>query len=192
VQQQNLSKNKGDVLNGTVIMALFGLFIITALTNILATLKSMLLSKKIMNPVYLLAFVDAIIFAAVVNKVTSSQGIKYTLSYALGRTFGVYIGNKIEELIALGILEVDLFLKHKEKMIEIAEKLRNEGYTVNNYIARGINGDRRYKVEVVIKRKEMKILEDIIDQCGVSNPTLKIKNLSRINGKITSTRVKTT
>jgi len=165
------------------------LFLITAFTNILATLKTILISKKIMNPVYIMVFIDAVIFAAVLSKVTSSEGAHFTISYALGKTLGVFIGNKIEDKLALGILEVDVFLSNKDKMIEIAEKLRNEGYTVNNYLARGNNGERRYKIEVVIKRCELKVLEDIMLKSGVNNPTLKIKNLSKVNGKITTTRV---
>ncbi|MDW7673557.1 MAG: DUF5698 domain-containing protein [Bacillota bacterium] len=177
-------------MTANIIIALVGLFIITAFTNILATLKTILISKKIMNPVYFLVYIDAMIFATVVSKVTSSEGIHFTVAYALGRTLGVFIGNKIEERLALGILEVDIFLQDKTKMIKIAENLRSEGYTVNNFLARGNNGDRGYKVEVVIKRKEFKVLESILDECGLSNPTLKIKNLSKVNGTITTTRVK--
>ncbi|MDD4504411.1 MAG: DUF5698 domain-containing protein [Clostridiaceae bacterium] len=173
-----------------IILTLIGLFLVTALTNILATLKSILMAKKIMNPVYFLVFTDAMIFATVVSKVTSSKGLHFAFAYALGKTMGVFVGGIIEERLALGILEVDIFFNNKNKMIEIAEKLREEGYTVNNFLARGNNGDRRYKVEVVIKRKEFKILEDIMDQCDVTNPTLKVKNLNRVEGKITSTRMK--
>ncbi|MDF2840186.1 MAG: hypothetical protein K0Q99_958 [Clostridia bacterium] len=173
-----------------VIIAMLGLFLITALTNILATLRTILTSKNIMNPVYLLSFADAVIFAATISKVSSSDGLHYTIAYALGRTLGVYIGNKIEEKLALGILEVDVFLNNKNKMIEVAEELRTEGYTVNNFLARGNNGERRYKIEVVIKRKEFKILQAILTDCGVSDPTLKVKSLNSIKGKITSTRSK--
>ncbi|QZY55903.1 DUF5698 domain-containing protein [Crassaminicella profunda] len=175
----------------SIIFTLIGVFLITAFTNVLGTLKTILISKKIMNPVYILVFVDAMIFATVVAKMTSSKGIHFTIAYALGKTMGVFIGGKFEERLALGILEVDVFLKDKNKMIQIAEKLREAGYTVNNFLARGMNGDRRYKVEVVIKRKEFKVLEDIMDTCGVHNPTLKIKNLNKVNGKITTTRIKT-
>ncbi|SKC69112.1 DUF5698 domain-containing protein [Maledivibacter halophilus] len=173
-----------------IILTLIGLFLVTALTNILATLKSILLAKNIMNPVYFLVFIDAIIFATVLGKVTNSEGFHFAIAYALGKTLGVYIGGKIEERLALGILEVDVFLNNKGKMIEIAEKLRKEGYTVNNFLARGNNGGRRYKVEVVISRKEFKVLENIMHQSGVINPTLKIKNLNKVKGKITSTRIK--
>jgi len=174
-----------------MIITLFVLFLVTGFANVLGTLKTILLSKNIMNPVYFLVFVDAIIFATVLGKVTNSNGIHYALAFALGKTIGVYIGSLIEKRIALGILEVDVFLTNKNKMIELAEKLREEGYTVNNFLARGLNGDRRYKIEVVIKRKEFKILESIMDQCGVLEPTLKIKNLNKVVGKITTTSVTT-
>lgn len=182
---------KGDVLMTTNVMfALIGLFLITAFTNILATLKTILMSKKIMNPVYLLVFVDAMIFATTVSKVTSSDGIQFTIAYALGRTLGVYIGGKIEDRMALGILEVDLFLNDKNKSMQIANKLRETGYSVNNFLVRGNNDEKRYQIEVIIKRKEFKILEDIMDEFGVKNPTLKVKNLSKVDGKITTTRLK--
>ncbi len=45
-----------------------------------------------MKPVYLLVFVDAIIFATIVSKVTSGDGIQFIISYALGRSVGVFIG----------------------------------------------------------------------------------------------------
>lgn len=173
-----------------VMLVLVGLFLITTFTNVLATLKTILMSKKIMNPVYLLVFADAMIFATVVSKVTNADGIQFTIAYALGKTAGVYIGGKIEDRLALGVLEVDLFLNDKSKVIEIANKLRETGYTVNNSLVSGNNGKKRYQIEVVIKRKEFKILEDIIKEFGIVNPTLKVKTLSKVDGKITTTRLK--
>lgn len=171
----------------SVLIAIIGLFLITSFTNILATLKTIFVSKKIMKPVYLVVFVDAMIFATIVTKVTSSTGLHFTLAYALGKTVGVFIGGKVEERLALGILEVDLFLTNKDKMIQIAELLREAGYTVNNFLARGQNGDRGYKVEVVINRKEYAVLENLIDECGIENPTLKIKSLNKVHGQISTT-----
>ncbi|MBU5427474.1 hypothetical protein KQI41_13865 [Tissierella pigra] len=173
-----------------VMFALVGLFLITAFTNILATLKTILMSKKIMNPVYLLVFTDAMIFATTVSKVTSSDGIQFTIAYALGRTMGVFIGGKIEDKLALGILEVDLFLNDKNKVTEISRRLRETGYTVNTFLTRGNNDEKRYQVEVVIKRKEFKIFEEIIREFNVINPTLKIKTLNKVDGKITTTKLK--
>lgn len=178
-------------MTNSVIIAIIGLFLITSFTNILATLKTIFVSKKIMKPVYLVVFLDAMIFATIVTKVTSSTGLHFTLAYAFGKTVGVFIGGKVEERLALGILEVDLFITKKDKMIQIAELLRGAGYTVNNYLARGQNGDRGYKVEVVINRKEYAVLEDLMDQCGIDNPSLKIKNLNKVHGPMSTTRFST-
>ncbi len=173
-------------MNQEMMISLIGLFMITSFTNVLATLKTIMISKKIMNPVYLIVFVDALIFATVLTKVVGASGVYFTLSYALGRTFGVFLGGKIEDRLALGIIEVDLFLSNKVRMIRIAEELRKEGYTVNNYLARGLNGDKRHKVEVVMKRKEFKIFKRIIEANGVDSPTLKIKSINKIEGKIST------
>lgn len=185
-----MQKFKGGVfMNTNIMLALIGLFLITAFTNVLATLKTILMSKNIMNPVYALVFVDTMIFATTVSKVTNGDGIGFTVAYALGRTAGVYIGGKIEDRLALGILEVDLFLNDKFKVNEISKILRETGYTVNNFIVGGKNEENRYQIEIVIKRKEFKILEDIIEEFGIINPTLKVKNINKVVGKITTTRI---
>ncbi len=169
-----------------MILSILGLFLITSFTNILATLKTILISKKIMNPVYIVVFIDAAIFATTLTKVVGSSGIYYTLAFALGKTFGVFIGGIVEERLALGIIEVDLFLNNQQKMVQVAERLRDEGYTVNNFLARGMNGERRHKVEVVLARKEYKYFEGILEEYDVNTPTLKIKDISKIDGKIST------
>ncbi|BEP30031.1 DUF5698 domain-containing protein [Helicovermis profundi] len=176
-------------MTNEVIIAVIGLFLITSFTNILATLKTILISKKIMNPVYIVVFIDATIFASILTKVVSSGGIYFTLAYALGKTFGVFIGGKVEERLALGIIEVDLFLNDQQKMVEIAERLRKEGYTVNNFLARGINGERRHKVEIVMERKEFKNFEVILKNNGILEPELKIKNISKTSGSNNKTNL---
>ena len=183
-------KPEGDVfMEWNILLAIIGLFLITAFTNILATLKTILMAKKIMNPVYLLVFADAMIFATTISKVTNGDGMQFTIAYALGRTVGTYIGGKIEERLALGILEVDLFLNDKVKVNQISKRLRDTGYTVNNFLVGGNNEEKRYQIEVVIKRKEFKILESIIEEYGVINPTLKVKTLNKVDGKITTGRI---
>ncbi len=168
-----------------LILSLILLFSVTAFTNILATLKTILMSKKIMNPVYILVFFDAILFTSTLSKVTGSNGISFTLAYALGRTFGVYIGNKIEDKMALGILEVDIFLNDRYKADELAQGLRDLGYSVNNFKVSGNHRETRSQVEVIIKRSEFNVLEDKIEDFGILNPTLKVKTLNKVNGKIT-------
>lgn len=171
------------------ILGLLSLFIIICVTNIMGTLKTILMSKNIMNPVYILVFIDAAIFALVLSKIANNTGFHYTIAFALGKTLGVYLGGKIEEKMALGIIEVDLFFSNKEKVITIADSLRTMGYTVNSYLARGKNGDRRHKIEVVMERKEYSVLENLLLENEIEEPTMKIKSLSKVNGKISTSSV---
>lgn len=165
------------------------MFIVTAFTNILSTLKTILMSKKIMNPVYFFVFLDAIIFATILDKVTSSEGLWYSVAFALGKSFGVYLGGKIEDRLALGICEVDLFINDSTKANKLAQKIRETGYTVNNLIVGGNNDNPRHQIEVVINRKEIKILEKIIKDFDLEKPTLKVKTLNKVDGKITTTKL---
>ncbi|OPL08745.1 MAG: hypothetical protein AVO33_09210 [delta proteobacterium ML8_F1] len=176
-------------MNQEMMISLGSLFMVTSFTNVLATLKTIMISKKIMNPVYLIVFVDAAIFASVLTKVVGSTGLYFTLAYALGRTFGVFVGGKLEDTLGLGIIEVDLFLNEGVKSTAIAQRLREEGYTVNHFLARGNQGEKRHQVEVVMKRKEYRIFRDILSEAGIDDPTLKIKSISKIEGKITVSRL---
>lgn len=184
------NRKEDEYMEISMIIGLLVMFLITAFTNILSTLKTILMSKDIMNPVYFFVFLDAIIFATIVSKVTSSEGIGYTIAFALGKSMGVYLGGKIENKLALGICEVDLFLNDEIKAEKIAQKIRETGYTVNNFLVGGNNESKRHQVEVVINRKEIKILEGIIKDFDVDNPTLKVKTLNKVDGKITTTRLK--
>lgn len=178
------------MIENSVLIGLVIMFIITAFTNILSTLKTILMAKKIMNPVYLCVFLDAIIFATILDKVTNSEGLGYSIAFALGKTFGVYLGGKIEDKLALGICEVDLFLNNSDKANRLAQRIRETGYTVNNLLVGGNNDNKRHQIEVVIDRKEIKVLEDIIKEFDLDTPTLKVKSLSKVNGKITSKKLR--
>ena len=184
------NRKEDEEMEKSMIIGLLIMFSITAFTNILSTLKTIFMSKDIMNPVYFLVFIDAIIFATIVSKVTSSEGIAYTIAFALGKSMGVYLGGKIESRLALGICEVDLFLNDRDKANEIAQRIRETGYTVNNFLVGGNNETERHQIEVVINRKEITILEDIIKEFDVDNPTLKVKTLNKVDGKITTTKLK--
>ena len=71
-----------------LIFSLAVLFLITAFTNILSTLKTMFISKKIMNPVYF-SICNAIIFATIVGKVTMEM--EYSCNcLCLGKSMGVF------------------------------------------------------------------------------------------------------
>lgn len=172
------------------IFQLIVIVFINALSNCIGTLKTVFLAKKYLKPAYIVTFLDAVIFATVMKQIASQDGLWFILAFALGKVIGVYIAEEIESHIALGILEVDIFVSNKEKMKAVADLLREKGYAVNTHVSYGYKGMKRYEIEVTILRKEFPLLEQIL-KTYFDNPTIKVKEVSKVKGKITVSSTQT-
>ena len=105
------------------------ILLLNTIGETMKTLRTIFISKKIMRPVYFMIFIDSLIFATGMKLVTQGNGVQFVLAYALGKVIGVWIGDKIEEKIALGLIEVTVFTK-KEKAKIIADRIRDLGFSV--------------------------------------------------------------
>jgi uncharacterized protein YebE (UPF0316 family) len=171
-------------MDTALIVQLLGLVLINAVSNTVGTLKTIFSTKRFVKPLYVVTFIDAIIFASIMKQLASGNGIYYILAFGIGKVIGVYFADKIEARMALGILEVDFFLNNKEKMIDIADTLREIGYSVNTSITFGNKGTKRYRIEVTMLRKELPVLEAVFKKHNYENPTLSVKEVSNVKGKI--------
>lgn len=171
-------------MDTSLIVQLLGLVLINALSNTIGTLKTIFSTKRFVKPLYIVTFIDAIIFASIMKQLTSGNGLYYLLAFAIGKVIGVYFADIIETRMALGILEVDVYLNNKSKMIAIADTLREMGYSVNTAITFGNKGIKRYRMEVTLLRKELPVLEAVFRKHHYETPTLSIKEVSNVKGKI--------
>lgn len=81
------------------------------------------------------------------------------LAYCIGWGTGVYLGSKIEEILALGYVTVQIVLDSAE--IGVATSLRDKGYGVTHWLAEGRDG-KRLVMQVLAKRSnEKKLLQTI-------------------------------
>ena len=166
-----------------IIINLAALMGITALSNTIGTLKTIFVAKKYAKPVYITTFIDALVYGTVMKQVSSGEGFYFILAFALGKLIGAWIGDSIENKIALGIIEVEIYQNSLEKTILIADELRSLGYSVETSTTFGYKGKKRYKTNVVILRKEYIVLENILKKHDYINPTLKIRDINNITGK---------
>ncbi|ADO59403.1 DUF5698 domain-containing protein [Paenibacillus polymyxa] len=172
-----------------LILELLGVIAVNALSNSIGTLKTIFISKKYLKPAYVITFLDAIIFATALKQIASGNGVEFLIAFAIGKVIGVYLADVVENRLALGILETEIFLNDKDRMIEVADTLRDKGYTVNTFVSYGYKGVKRYKVDVTILRKEFPVLERILKEFNIENPTMQVKDISNIHGKITVSSV---
>jgi len=169
-----------------VVLPAILMFFAGGITNAMSTLRTIFTSKKLTRPNYVLTFIDAILFAEVMKQLTSGSkgGLIVTVSFAFGKVFGVWLGDKLEDKIAIGVSEVQLFIKDKDKMKETADSLRDSGFSVTSFVAFGMNGEKRYVVETVLQRRELPIYYKLLGNLGIDEPTAKVKSLSSIQGKL--------
>lgn len=159
--------------------------LLTVVSSTINTLRSMFLARKQFKANYIATFIDAMLFATIMKKISSGDGVIFALAYAIGRTLGAFFGNKLEARMALGIIQVDISLNHFEKMIEIADNLRDLGYSVETSSVFGYGGNKRYKINITISRSELNVLKEVLNKYGYTDPTFIIKDVTNISGKIT-------
>jgi len=157
------------------------IFTLYTITTCLGNLRSVFLSQQAIKPVYLTTFIDAVIFTYAFKLIASSTGYGYVLAFALGRIFGVFLADKLEKKLAIGLLEVNIY-KHPESGKILADKLRNAGFSVTTTIGYGLEGKQRLILTIILPRKQFSELKECVDQDGLVN--MSIKTITKTYGKI--------
>ena len=81
------------------------------------------------------------------------------IAYALGFGVGIIVGLKIEEMLALGYLVVNVTISGKEP--DMPNQLRNLGYGVTHYFAYGRDGQRTVMQILTPRKYERKLMATI-------------------------------
>lgn len=157
------------------------LFCLNCTSTSLSTLKTIFLSNRIIAPVYITTFLDAIIVAYAFKMVATSSSMSYIMVFALGRIAGVGLGNFIEGKIALGLLEVTVY-KHPKDGKVMADELRDSGYSVTTGIGYGLEGKDRLVVNIIVSRKDFPELREALNQYGKVN--MAVKTIAGVSGKV--------
>lgn len=155
------------------------IFFLNLFGSALSNLKTLFLSRQITKPVYFATFIDAVIFTYAITLVASSPSIAFICSYAAGKLCGVYTGELIDRKLALGIVEVTIN-KHPEDGIELADRLRELGYSVTTVKGYGIYGKPRLILQVIIPRKHLPKLKEELDD----SPNYAVRDVTRTFGKM--------
>ena len=158
---------------------------LTIVSSTISTLKNMFLARKQFKANYVATFVDAMIFATIMKKISSGDGFIFAMAFAVGKTIGAYLGHRSEERMALGIIQIEISVNHFDKMVKIADELRDLGYAVETMSVYGYNGKKRYKIVVTISRAELGKMRNVLLKYGYDEPTWIITDISNVAGKIT-------
>ncbi len=153
---------------------------LNVLSTCLGNLKTAFLAQKAIKPVYITTFIDAIVFVYAFKLTTSSSGGGYILSFAVGKILGVFLANKIEKKLALGLIEIDVY-QHPDSGKVLADDLRELGYSVTTTVGYGIEG-KELILTIILPRKQFPEFHGIMEQYGKAN--MSIKSINKTYGKI--------
>ncbi|WP_054692498.1 hypothetical protein [Syntrophomonas palmitatica] len=157
------------------------IFILNAFSTATSTLKTIFILKKLNQQVYVVTFLDAMIFAYSFKLVANTSGIACIIVFAAGRLFGICLSNYIDAKLAYGDIEVEIY-KHPQNGIALADYLREIGYSVTTYIGYGIGGKERMVISIITPRKQFPALKKILAADGKIN--MSIKDIGKTYGKV--------
>lgn len=162
-------------------------FILILLLNTLSTaigiLKSIFVAKQSGKIMYFMVLLDSAVYA-IVLKSFSSTGMMAIVAYVLGHFFGAIVGNNIEKKIAIGLNDVTLYVGTKEKMFELQNTLIENGYSTTASVGIQNEETKRYSLNIQLPRKNMKEFTELLAKNGLENPTMVIREIKKVTGKI--------
>lgn len=163
------------------IIDLLIIFVLNVFSTCLSNLKTTFLAQKTIKPVYMITFIDAMVFVYTCKLTANSSGYGYILAFALGRILGVFIASKIENKLAIGLLEINVF-KHPEPGEILTDSLRDRGYSVTTTLGYGIEGKERLILTTILPPKQFPYFQGIIEHDGKVN--MSVKSITKTYGKV--------
>lgn len=129
----------------------------------LTTLRTIFLVKSEIRNASLLGGLEALIYVISLGIIFSDlSNYLNMIAYAIGYSGGIILGGYIEKKLAIGYRTVNVSLLDKNP--ELIEKLRMEGFGVTIFEGEGREGEKRYRLDIVVKRSREKELMTLLNE----------------------------
>lgn len=172
-----------SLVNNKELLSLILFFVITVINQEVGTLKSIFVANKAGFLTYITVAIDAFLYSFLVKSLTEQTYLTIII-FILGRIIGTYLGNLIESKIAVGIYDIEIYLKDHETQKILQEKLLENGFSSTMNIGTITNNDVRWSNNVQIKRKNMADFYKILEEIGIDKPTMVVRQAKKVHGKI--------
>lgn len=163
-----------------MILNYFFIFFARVLDMSLFTMRMLFLVRGKRLSAAALGFFEVMIYVTALGKVVNGlSDFRNLLAYALGYACGNYIGSLLEEKLAIGKITAQIVCPHCDKH-DLAENLRENGFGVTVIEGEGKYG-KRHVLNVMLERKDIKKLYEIIDE-KEAKPFVTVFDIRSIKG----------
>lgn len=161
-----------------MITTLLIVFLANIVSNALGTLKTIFISKKISKPAYIVTFFDSIVFAYGFKTVANEDSFLFILVFSAGKVIGAFLGDYLDNKIALGSVELSFFLE-KEKAMKVADILRLMEFKVLTAKCYGEFGEEFFQMNIAAERKETALINEILVKEGINLDSIIIREIRK-------------
>ncbi len=115
------------------------------------TLRTITMVKGMKEKAAALGMLEGVIYVGALGIVFSDLSNYLNMaSYALGFGVGIYIGQIIEQKLAIGFVSIEVNIMNRNE--GLTSHLRNEGFSVSTSEVEGMNSARRYRLDCTARR----------------------------------------
>ncbi|WP_174733289.1 DUF2179 domain-containing protein [Mesobacillus harenae] len=115
------------------------------------TMRTIMMVKGMKEKAAAMGMLEGVIYVVALGIVFSDLSNYLNMAaYALGFGVGVYIGQIIEQKLAIGFVSIEVNIMNKNE--ELITHLRNEGFSVSTSEVEGMNNARRYRLDCTARR----------------------------------------
>lgn len=115
------------------------------------TLRTIMMVKGMKEKAAGLGVLEGFIYVIALGIVFSDLSNYWNMaSYAIGFGVGLYIGQIIEQKLAIGFVSIEVNIMNKNE--ELTSHLRDEGFSVSTAEVEGMNQARRYRLDCTARR----------------------------------------
>ena len=115
------------------------------------TLRTITMVKGMKEKAAALGMLEGIIYVVALGIVFSDlSNYLNMVAYALGFGVGIYLGQILEQKLAIGFVTIEVNIMNKNE--ELTGHLRDEGFSVSTAEVQGMNEARRYRLDCTARR----------------------------------------
>lgn len=149
-----------SVISANPWLMLLAIFVINVAYVTCLTVRTILTLKGYRYVAAAVSFIEVLIYIIGLGLVMANlDKFQNIIAYALGFSFGIIVGMKIEEKLALGYSVVNVTTANYE--LDLPTQLRNLGYGVTHFPAYGRDGERLVMQILTPRRFELKLMDTI-------------------------------
>ncbi|WP_392454363.1 DUF2179 domain-containing protein [Chryseomicrobium aureum] len=127
------------------------------------TLRTIMMVKGMKAKAASFGILEGIIYVVALGIVFSDlSNYMNMVSYALGFGIGIYLGQILEQRLAIGFVSLEVNVMNKNE--EMIDRLRSEGFSVSTSEVEGMNEARRYRLDCTARRdREQEFIRIVSD-----------------------------